>query len=158
MNGLYKVGNGGVTLTQAQLLSEAQGGTTLATLTAHLRSGTKTSPQPLLATLGSPSNGTIGDPPLPNPTTASDPPAFSVQGVDVSTGAIVFVNGQPSAGATLSCGAGSSSGFCNDGSVSVNLAVSPGAGLHLLQVQNPSGLLSNELPVCFGASSGCVTE
>jgi hypothetical protein len=40
----------------------------------------------------------------------------------------------------------------------LDLATGPGAGLHLLQVQNPSGLLSNEMPVCFGASSGCVSD
>jgi hypothetical protein len=130
------------------------------TLTAHLRSGTKTGPQPLLATLGDPDPdpGPIGDPPLPNPSSASDPPAFAVEGVDVSSTASVFVNGQLASGATLGCDAGASGGFCNDGSVTIDLASSPGAGLHLLQVQNPSGLLSNELPVCFGASSGCVSD
>jgi hypothetical protein len=51
-----------------------------------------------------------------------------------------------------------SGGFCNDGTVTIDLESSPGAGLHLVQVQNPAGLLSNELPVCFGASSGCVTD
>jgi YVTN family beta-propeller protein len=157
-NNRYLVASGNVTLTQAQLLSEAQNATTLATLTAHLRSGTTTSPQPLLSTAGAPSNGLIGDPPLPNPSTASDPPAFTVAGVDVSTTAVVFVNGQISSGATIACGAGSAGGFCNDGNVTVNLASSPGGGLHLLQVQNPAGLLSNELPVCFGASSGCVSD
>jgi hypothetical protein len=155
-NSRYLVGNGGVTLTQAQLLSEAQNGIALATLTAHLRSGTATSPQPLLSTTGSPSNDLIGDPPLPNPSTAS--PAFTLTGVDVSTTASVFVNGQLSSGATVTCDAGSSGGFCNDGSVTLDLATGPGAGLHLLQVQNPSGLLSNEMPVCFGPSSGCVSD
>jgi DNA-binding beta-propeller fold protein YncE len=157
-NGLYEVGSGGLTLTPAQLLAEAQSGTTLVTLTAHLRSGTTTGPQPLLSTLGSPSGGLIGDPPLPNPSSASDPPAFAVQGVDVSAAASVFVNGQLASGATLGCDAGASGGFCNDGSVTIDLATTPGDGLHLLQVQNPSGLLSNELPVCFGASSGCVSD
>ena len=157
-NNRYLVGSGSVTLTQAQLISEAQSGTTLATLTAHLRSGTATSPQPLLATTGSPSNGLIGDPPLPNPSTLSNPPAFTLTGVDVSTTASVFVNGQLSSGATVTCGAGSAGGFCNDGLVTLDLATGPGAGLHLLQVQNPAGLLSNEIPVCFGASSGCVSD
>ncbi len=157
-NSRYLVGDGSVTLTQAQLLSEAQGGTTLATLTAHLRSGTAASPQPLLSTTGNPSTGLIGDPPLPNPSTASNPPAFTLTGVDVSTTAVVFVNGQLSSGATVACGAGSSGGFCNDGLVTVDLATGPGAGLHLLQVQNPSGLLSNEMPVCFGTGSGCVSD
>jgi hypothetical protein len=100
----------------------------------------------------------IGDPPLPNPTTVSNPPAFTLTGVDVSTSAVVFVNGQLSSGATVACGAGSSGGFCNDGLVTLDLATGPGAGLHLLQVQNPSGLLSNEMPVCFGPSSGCVSD
>ena len=154
----YQVGTGGLTLTEAQLLGEAQSGTTLVTLTAHLRSNAA-SPQPLLATLGAPNNNNapIGDPPLPNPTADANPPAFLVQGVDVSTTASVFVDGQPRS-ASLACGAGSAGGFCNDGSVTIDLASSPGAGLHLLQVQNPAGLLSNELPVCFGASSGCVLD
>jgi len=154
---LYLIASGGVKLTSAALLAEAQSGTTLATLTAHLRSAAAT-PQPLLSTVGVPNTGLIGDPPLPNPSAVSDPPAFSVSGVDVSTTARVFVNGQLNPFASLACGAGSSGGFCNDGLVTVDLASSPGAGLHLLQVQNPSGLLSNELPVCFGAASGCVTE
>jgi len=157
---LYKVGTGSVTLSSAQLLAEAGSGTTLATLTAHLRSASATSPQPLLATVdppGDPGNGPIDDPPLPNPSAVTNPPAFLVEGVDVSASASVFVNGQP-ASASLGCGAGASGGFCNDGLVTIDLATSPGAGLHLVQVQNPAGLLSNELPVCFGASSGCVTE
>ncbi len=161
LNNRYLVGDGSVTLTQAQLLSEAQNATTLVTLTAQLRSGTSASPQPLLATLvpqGNPGTGLIDDPPLPNPSTASNPPAFTLRGVDVSTSAVVFVNGQLSGGATVACGAGSAGGFCNDGDVTIDLAASPGAGLHLLQVQNPAGLLSNELPVCFGASSGCVSD
>jgi hypothetical protein len=157
-NNRYLVGTGAVTLTQAQLLAEAQVGTTLATLTAHLRAGSVTSPQPLLSTTGNPSNGTIGDPPLPNPSTAANPPAFSLTAVDVSTTATVFVNGQLSSGAALTCGAGSSGGFCVNGLVSIDLAVSPGAGLHMVQLQNPSGLLSNEMPVCFGQSSGCVSD
>ncbi len=157
-NNHYLVGTSNVTLTQAQLIAEAVSGTTLATLTAHLRSGTATSPQPLLSSTGSPSSGLIGDPPLPNPSTASNPPAFTLTSLDVSTTAVVFVNGQLSSGATVACGAGSAGGFCNDGLVTVDLATSPGAGLHLLQVQNPSGLLSNEMPVCFGASSGCVSD
>jgi hypothetical protein len=45
-----------------------------------------------------------------------------------------------------------------NGLVSIDLAVSPGAGLHMVQLQNPSGLLSNEMPVCFGQSSGCVSD
>ena len=37
---------------------------------------------------------------------------------------------------------------CNDEFILVDLAAPPAtAGLHLLQIQNPNGLLSNELPV-----------
>ena len=95
--------------------------------------------------------------PVPNPTADANPPAFVVFGADVRTTATVFVDGQPSPGATLSCSV-ASAGLCNDGIVTIDLATSPGAGLHLLQLQNPAGLLSNELPVCFGPSSGCLTD
>jgi YVTN family beta-propeller protein len=156
-NARYKVGSGTLTLTQAQLLQEAQSGITLVTLTAHLRSGISVIPQPLLATFGGPSGGLIGDPPLPNPTADPNPPAFLVSGVDVRTNALVFVNGQP-VSATLTCVNGSAGSFCNDGPITIDLTSSPGAGLHLLQVQNPAGLLSNELPVCFGAGGDCVTD
>jgi hypothetical protein len=42
------------------------------------------------------------------------------------------------------------------GSVSIDLAARPTPdGLYLLQVQNGPGPLSNELPICVGAASGC---
>jgi DNA-binding beta-propeller fold protein YncE len=143
---------GGVTLLQAALLSEAQAGTTLATLTALLRAGASNAIQPLLSTTGAVGNGLIGDPPLPQ--LASGHPAFNVAGVGVGTAATVVVDGQPAA-ATLTCGAGSANGFCNSGSVSIDLAARPTPdGLHLLQVLNPSGLLSNELPICVAPNAG----
>jgi DNA-binding beta-propeller fold protein YncE len=143
---------GGELISQAALLSEAQSGVTLATLTAHLRSGVNAlAVQPLLSTTGTIGNGLIGDPPLPQ--LASGHPAFNVRGVAVATAASVVVDGQPAA-ATVACGAGSANGFCNDGNVSIDLAARPTPdGLHLLQVLNPSGLLSNELPICV-ASNG----
>jgi DNA-binding beta-propeller fold protein YncE len=150
--GNYIVASGSETLSPAALLAEAQAGTTLATLTANLRSGVTNALQPLLstATTATIGNGRLGDPPLPNLTSGSPP--FDLQGVDVSSSATVFVNGQP-VGATLTCLTGSTSGFCNPGDVRITLAARPTPnGLHMLQVQNPSGLLSNEIPIC--ASTG----
>jgi len=150
--GLYAVGDGSVTLSPAALLAEAQSGATLVTLTAQLRSGVTGGAQPLLATATNAvvGNGLISDPPLPNLTSGSPP--FPVRGVDVSASAAVLVDGHP-VFATLACLAGSQAGVCNDGDVEITLAARPTPnGLHILQVQNPSGLLSNELPIC--ASTG----
>jgi YVTN family beta-propeller protein len=152
---VYK--NGATELTHAQLMAEAQAGTLLVTLTAQLRSATADL-MPLIgtATTGS---GTTGDPPLPTMGTggSANPPAFNVSGFDVRTTARVFLDGQPVAGATISCGAGSTNGVCNDGNVAIDLPSRPAAGTHLLQLQNPSGRLSNELPFCVGSASGCKT-
>jgi YVTN family beta-propeller protein len=142
-------------LTPAQLRSEAAAGVTLGTLTAHLRSGSGTTPQPLIATVGASSTATpIGDPPLPALATGSDPAPFSVTGTNVSQLAAIFVNGAAASG-SVTCGAGATNGFCNSGTVTVDLAASPGAGLHLLQLQNPAGLFSNELPFCVDTATGC---
>ncbi len=148
--------DGFATVSPAQLRSEAATGTTLVTLTAHLRQSSATSRQPLLSTSGAPNaTSAIGDPPLPTfSASVSDPPAMTVTGTDVSTAAKTAVDGAPAPG-TLSCSAGSTNGFCNGGNVSIDLAASPGSGLHLLQVQNPSGLFSNELPFCVGTASDC---
>jgi YVTN family beta-propeller protein len=143
---------------RAQLLADAQAGTSLVTLTAQLRPNVASSPQPLLGTAGSVVSGVIGDPPLPR--LASGHPAFDVTGTSVSSMAPVFVDGQPVA-AVLACTVGAD-GFCNDGVMSIDLAARPSPdGLHLLQVQNPSGLLSNELPICVapnGSLSLCVSD
>jgi YVTN family beta-propeller protein len=142
-------------LTPAQLRSEAAAGVTLATLTAYLRSSTATTPQPLIATVGvSTATTPIGDPPLPAIASSGNPAAFNVTGTNVSQFATVLVNGAV-ASASVTCGAGATNGFCNPGTVSIDLAASPGAGLHLLQLQNPAGLFSNELPICAGTANGC---
>jgi YVTN family beta-propeller protein len=158
-NARYIVGSGSVTLTRAQLLSEAQSGSTLATLTANLRSGVTNGRQPLLATAGSIGNGLIGDPPLPQ--LASLHPPFTARGTDVSSTAVVILDGVP-VSAVLTCSAGVTAGFCNNGNVSIDLAARPTPdGLHLVQVQNPSGLLSNELPICVAPNpqlSLCIND
>ena len=159
LNAHYVVGSGSVTLTRAALLAEAQAGTTLVTLTAHLRSGVTNGRQPLLATSGAIGNGLVSDPPLPRLATLH--PAFNVTATDVSSTAIVLVDGQ-SAAAVLTCSGGVTAGFCNNGIVSIDLAARPVPdGLHLLQVQNPSGLLSNELPLCVAPNASlalCIND
>jgi YVTN family beta-propeller protein len=146
--------NSTMELTPAEMRDQAQAGSLLMTLTAYLRENTA-NPQPLLAQNGV-GNGTTGDPPLPALASggSSDPPPFTVIGTDVMSTARILVDGALAAG-TLTCSAGVSGSFCNDGAVSVDLAVKPAAGTHLLQVQNPSGRLSNELPFCVGGASGC---
>ena len=119
------------------------------TFTAQLRSGYGTIAEPLL----SPGTGGCtgcGDPAIPNilATAPANPPAFNATGVAIAAGATLFVDGQPATG-TVSC-TGTGVGQC-----SIDLAVKPAAGLHVVQVQNPAGPLSNELPVCVGNATGC---
>ncbi len=155
--GVYQ--SGGFSLSHAQMISEAQAGTLVMTLTGALRQnvGAVTHPQPLLTTDGT-GSGPTGDPPLPTMSSGgpSNPPAFTVEGVDVRTDAVVFVDGQLQSGATIACGAGVNGDFCVDGDIDIDLTVRPFAGTHLIQVQNPAGPLSNELPLCVGNANGCL--
>ncbi|MCX5737648.1 MAG: hypothetical protein NTZ61_03985, partial [Proteobacteria bacterium] len=157
-DGTYKNDPQTVSLTRAQLVAEAQAGTSILTATAALRSGLQVPgigvPQPLLG-IGT-GTGVTGDPPLPNFVSggASDPPAFTAVGTDVRTDAALFVDGAPATG-TLTCSAGITGSFCNNGNVSIDLAVKPAIGLHLVQVLNPTGPLSNELPLCVGSQLQC---
>lgn len=157
-DGTYKNDEQTVSLTHAQLVAEAQAGTLITTVTAALRSkfGTVDAPQPLLGACVNHCSSTTGDPALPNFSAGgtADPPAFTVVGTDVRTDALVFVNGSPATG-TIACGAGVTGSFCNNGNVSVDLSVKPPTGLNLVQVQNPSGPLSNELPICVGVAANC---
>jgi YVTN family beta-propeller protein len=150
--------NGTVTLTPAQLRAEAAVGTTFLTLTAHLRQNSGSAPQPLLATAAAPNTSSaIGDPPLPAFTASTtNPPALTLAGTTVSATAWILVDGAPVTG-TLTCVAGSTGGMCNAGNVSVDLTANPGTGLHMLQVQNPMGLTSNEIPLCVGTATDCQT-
>jgi hypothetical protein len=148
-DGTYKSGNDSVSLTRAQLVADAQAGDVVMTFTAQLRSGYGTVAEPLL----SPGTGgctDCGDPAIPQIVAAApaNPPAFSVTGVDVAAGATLFVDGQPATG-TVGC---TGAGF---GQCSIDLAVKPAAGLHVVQVQNGAGPLSNELPLCVGDAAGC---
>ena len=148
------VGDGGVSLTEAQLLAEAQIGTTAITLTSQLREnvGRDDFQQPLIATSAT-GSGPTGDPPLPvlptnNPMTLS--------GVTVRADAVAFVDGQPVA-ATITCQGGTFAPvYCSSNAIRVTLATVPPSGTHLLQLQNPKGALSNELPFCVSPVSSCL--
>ncbi|HSJ98542.1 MAG TPA: cytochrome c peroxidase [Myxococcota bacterium] len=143
----------GLRLTPAQLRAEAQAGTTVVQLTAHLRArhGQPDSLQPLIATATT-GTGATGDPPLPV-LPAGNP--MTLAGATVRADSRIFVDGQPVAG-TLSCVGGSFAPvYCSSDRVSVQLAALPANGLRMLQLQNPAGPLSNELPICVGPVSGC---
>ncbi len=156
-NGRYE--NATLSFSPAELLSEAQSGTTLVTLTAALREQVGTAPQPLIADFGGPFNGVIDDPNIPHISSgASNPAPVSVAGTDVDQTAIVFLDGQIATGAAVICTTGTDGAFCNDGQIQIDLASRPSNGPHLLQVQNPSGLLSNELPLCVGSANGCLSD
>ena len=133
-DGTYKDNPQALSLTHAQLIAEAQAGTTILTLTGALRSkfGTAEGPQPLLGACLTGCSSTTGDPSLPRFSTSgsSNPAAFSVVGTDVRSDAAIFVNGAPATG-TIACGAGTTGSFCNNGSVSIDLAAKPPTGLQL---------------------------
>jgi hypothetical protein len=156
-DGTYKNDNDGVSLNRSQLLSEAQAGTLVLALTAHLRSkwGKADGAAPLLDHLGTGSNGVTGDPPLPviASGSAGNPPAMTLLGTDVRPDATILLDGQPAAG-TLTCTPNPSTGYCN-GNVTIDLAQGVALGMRLLQVQNPAGPLSNEMPICVGTATNC---
>ncbi len=157
-DGLYKTANNGVSLTRAQLISEAQAGTLVLALTARLRSnwGTAWGAHPLLAPTGTGGNGVTGDPPLPVIASgdASNPPPITLVGTSVARNAGVFVDGQ-AVSATVSCTVDPDTGFCATGNLSIDINQAVALGLRLLQVQNPAGPLSNEMPICVGNASNC---
>jgi DNA-binding beta-propeller fold protein YncE len=157
-DGTYKNAAGDVSLSRAQLLAEAQAGKSIVTATGALRSGHQVPgtgmPQPLLG-VGT-GTGVSGDPPLPNLAAGGGNPApFTVIGTDVRADAIVLLDGVPDSSATLTCSAGTTGSFCNNGSVAIDLATTPAIGLHRVQVLNPTGPISNELPFCVGTKSQC---
>ena len=71
-----------------------------------------------------------------------------------SADAGVFVDGQP-VSATLSCAVDPDTGFCTPGNLSIDVNQAVALGLRLLQVQNPAGPLSNEMPICVGNAGNC---
>lgn len=143
--GAYMAGT--LTQTRAELIAEAAAGTTLVTFTARLPANvTSAAPQPALAVPAvSERTGALGtlfdgrpDLPTTNP--------MQVDGLHIEANPTVLVNGQVAAG-SVSCLGGSFSPTCDSSRIQVDLASPPtSSGVHLLQVQNPGGLASNELP------------
>ena len=156
----YQVG--GNLLTHGELITQAQAGNLVATLTGFLprNFGAPTHPQPLLAE-GSTNCGGVntGDPPIPSFSHTGGSITCTVSGTDLRCGGtsgpctepILYVDGQPVSG-SISCTR--SGDFCANGTVSFTLTTRPAQGLHLLQVQNPLGPLSNELPICSSSTVG----
>jgi len=149
----YRNANDAVILTQAQLVSEAQAGTTNLMLTASLsvNFGNEAYRQPLLSVTSlADANGT--NPAIPF-LPAADP--MQLVGIDVRSDATIVIDGAPVAG-TISCVGGTFTPYCSSQLVSVDLAnANIGSGLHMLQVQNPKSALSVELPVCGGTLASC---
>lgn len=159
-NGLYTDTAGTTSLTRAQLIAEAQNGDLVMTFTGALRSGYGVDPQPLLSPPASGGCTQCGDPAIPVVTMSStlptvDPPAFNVRGEKLTPDASVVWDGAGVSGATLACASGGTFPSCTNSQVAVNLPTPrPSNGLHLLQVRNGDGPLSNEVPVCVRTSSG----
>jgi YVTN family beta-propeller protein len=140
---------GGLSLTRAQLIAEAAAGTTVLTLTADQRSTVNAGTvQP---TLWVPAAGTIvsnGRPSLPQFTSTNPGNIPLLQGRNIQPNAQVLIDGKPVAlDAPITCAVGTLPN-CTTTAIRVDLAASPaGEGMHLLQIQNPNGLLTNELPI-----------
>jgi len=135
----------GVTLTRAQLIAEAQAGTTSLTLTGQQRANV--SAATIQPTLSVPPVGNFlqnGRPDLP--ILPGDDPMV-VLGEDLPPGAKVLIDGVP-VPATVTCNGQAVNGICNVSGIRIDLLNPPTTpGLYLLQVQTADGLLSNELPI-----------
>jgi YVTN family beta-propeller protein len=150
----YRVGNG--ELARDALLDEARTGALRVALTArlpaHFGDGAETQ-QPLLSVLGI-GPGPTGDPALPVLTPGVR--GFTLRGIEVAEGARIHVDGELARGQVLCAGGKFAPRFCDTERVEVRLAAPPTSpGLHLVQLQNPQGPLSNELPVCVPPIERC---
>jgi hypothetical protein len=147
-DGTYQ--GGGVTLTRNQLLDEAATGTTTLTLVAHQRANVNAGTVQPTIWVGA-VGGVLdnGRPNLPLFTT-SNPGQITLQARNIQPGAIPLIDGVPvGLDAPVSCASGSLPS-CTTVFIRVDLATLPAwvtSGLHLLQLRNPDGLLTNELPV-----------
>jgi hypothetical protein len=154
-NGLYTDTPGTTSLSRAQLIAAAQAGDLVMAFTAALRPGHGVDPQPLLSPPASGGCTNCGDPAIPSiASTAADPPAFAVRAEKLTADAAVVWDGAGVAGAALTCTSGGTFPSCTNSQVSVNLpSPRPANGLHLLQLRNGDGPLSNEIPVCVRNST-----
>jgi hypothetical protein len=139
---------GGLVLSRAQLIAEAAAGTTTLTLTASQRGAVNASTlQPTRRQLPVGAAISDGRPSLPT-CTAANPGPITVQARNVQPNAKVLMDGDAVAlDAPISCVTGTLPS-CTGTPIRIDLAAPPApVGLHLLQIQNPDGLLSDELPV-----------
>jgi YVTN family beta-propeller protein len=143
---------GGATFSRSTLISEAQSGALLLTLTAELRANVGDLlqlPQPVLAP-----NVVKEDDSIPRVVQAGGSSVtVTAAGIDVRDNPQILVDGQLASG-SVGCFNGSFNPFCSTGVVEITLSDGLAQGLHLVQVQNPKGLLSNELPVCAANNPG----
>jgi YVTN family beta-propeller protein len=150
--GMWKVGSN--TQTRALVEQEVAGGWLRFTITAHLplNVGQPEHPQPLIS-MAPGTGATDSDFPQLTGGTAGNP--MTLVGLDVREDARILWDGQPDGGSVNCGGGGSFAPLCTSQQVVVSLAGSYGNGLHLLQLQNGDGPISNELPVCVGNLNGC---
>ncbi len=151
----YKNAADNLSLTRAQLITEAQAGTTVMTMTAALPQnyGQDTHRMPLLSVRST------GDGPAGNPDLPILPGANPIQlaGIDVREDAQILLNGEVVAG-SISCDMGGQwTPYCTSEKITITLSQNPTTqDLHLLQVQNPNGPLSPELPICYDSAADCL--
>jgi len=147
--GLYRTN--AADLTRAQLLAEAAAGTTLVTFTAELRAnvGQPDFEQPAISV---PSVGSVlTDGRLDLPLLPGDNP-MNVRGLHIRANSVILVDGAVVAG-SIACTTGTFDPHCpadvtdpTQRNLEITLTSLPPVGLHLLQVQTPKGLLSDEMP------------
>jgi len=139
----------GLPITRAGLLQRTGNGSLVVTVTAALppNYGAEDHPQPLLLPAVD-GGGAIGNPAIP--LLPSENP-MALRARRLRDGAQVLVDGRP-AQATITCTSGLYDPFCAGEDVTLTLASPPATtGMHTVQVQNPQGPTSNELPVCVGS-------
>ena len=133
-------------LSRADLLAEAATGTFVGTFTGRIGPNADLIDhvQPVLYT----GEFQLGGDGFPNthqtfPTQAPGDTAIQVRGRSIAAEAFVIVDGRR-VGGSVSCANGGTLPGCTGDDIIVSLTVLPPAGTHLLQVQNPGGLVSNE--------------
>lgn len=140
-SGAYRDRAGDSEWSRAQLLAQAKAGQLVLTLTGHLGATVDVDhPQPAIWSVADPSrgDGTQTYPRLP------DDNPMRILGRHVGKGAHIFVDGRRVPG-QVTCALGGGLPDCRDEALRVHLdSFAPDNGMHLLQLQTPGGLLSNE--------------
>jgi YVTN family beta-propeller protein len=126
--------------TRDQLITRATAGEFVGTFTARLGANADVdNPQPAL---WAPGAIQIQSGPQQFPVLSAASPNMMIRGRHIRAGANVLVNGRKVPG-TVSCESGSLPD-CIGESIRIQLQTLPPAGMHLLQVQTPDGLFSND--------------